>query len=136
MKQISNALFFIYPPILCLLSRQYANRMTSGVYVVWMLLVVVGIGSVYFHATLSLAGQLLDEIAIIWVVIAAAALWWPRDFIPWPFKNMNKNYFKNILASAGIKISFLAFVYPAINAFVLFIIAVPITSVLILRLKR
>ncbi|CAD5125296.1 unnamed protein product [Dimorphilus gyrociliatus] len=110
--------------------------MTSGVYVVWLLLAVVGIGSVYFHATLSLAGQLLDEIAILWVLIAAAALWWPREFMPWPCKNMKKTHFRNFLGAAGVKISILAFAYPAINAFVLLAVAIPVTVVLVLQLKK
>lgn len=75
-------LFFVFPPLLIYLFRQYARQVSPGVNLVWILLAVVGAGSVYFHATLSLVGQLIDEIAIIWVFMAALALWWPKRFMP------------------------------------------------------
>ena len=75
-------LFFVFPPLLIYLFRQYAKQVTWGVNVVWVLLAIVGLGSVYFHATLSLFGQLLDEMAIIWVFMAACALWFPKKYSP------------------------------------------------------
>ena len=79
---MSNILFFILPPILIYIHRDYSARVCWGVNIVWGLLGIVGVGSVYFHATLSLVGQLMDEIAIIWVVLAAFAMWYPKEYMP------------------------------------------------------
>ena len=70
------------PPVLMVLFRQYGKRVTHEVHLVWFMLIIVGVGSVYFHATLSLVGQLVDEVAILWVLMVALALWFPKNYMP------------------------------------------------------
>ena len=60
------------------LFRPYSKHVCSGVNVIWALFIVIGVSSAYFHATLSLVGQLLDELAILWGLMVAFALWTPK----------------------------------------------------------
>ena len=53
-----------------------------GIHFVWFLFIIIGASSAYFHATLSLFGQLLDEIAILWIIMACFALWYPTVLMP------------------------------------------------------
>ena len=79
---VSNIIFLVMPPFLMRLHRPYAQSMGPGIHVIWLLLIVVGASSAYFHATLSLLGQLLDEMAILWVVMAGFAMWYPKAAMP------------------------------------------------------
>jgi len=78
---VSNAIFLIIPPILMIKYKNYGEVLKVPVGYVWSLLTVVGLGSIYFHSTLSLVGQLVDEIAILWVIMCAWALFTPTSML-------------------------------------------------------
>ena len=79
---MSNILFILLPPLLLHLFDQYAQLVNKGVHLIWVLFAAVGISSAYFHATLSLLGQLLDELSILWLFAAAFGMWVPRRKYP------------------------------------------------------
>ena len=77
--------------------------MGPGINVVWLLMMVVGLGSIYFHATLSFAGQIIDELAIVWVLLAGFAIWTPKYRLGWPF-NGNRCVCVCVLASESSRV--------------------------------
>ena len=79
--QTINKFFLVIIVPSSYLFREYSNIIGAGFNVVWILMMMIGASSAYFHATLSLVGQLLDEVAILWVLFAAYALWIPEWMI-------------------------------------------------------
>ncbi|XP_077988885.1 alkaline ceramidase 2-like [Glandiceps talaboti] len=132
---VSNFLFILMPPMLMYLFRQYSQQVNGGVNIVWMLLVVVGICSAYFHATLSLVGQLLDELAIIWVIMMALSMWFPRRFYPASL-NGDRNKFQSIMLFLTVVGTALACLHPAVNHIFLISSVLPIFVLFIIELKR
>ncbi|XP_041465219.1 alkaline ceramidase 2-like isoform X1 [Lytechinus variegatus] len=132
---VSNILFFIIPPLLLYLFRQYAVWYNWHVNIMWILLMVVGIFSCYFHATLSMFGQLLDEVAIIWVVLCGVALWYPRRYYPAKIHGSRKK-FKQIMLVFTVASTGLAMVRPAVNSFVMMSFIGPCICMMILELRR
>lgn len=132
---ISNSIFFIIPPILIYLFKQYQRQVCSGVNVVWVLLIFVGAGSVYFHSTLSLVGQLLDEVAILYVCLAALANWVPSSYLPNVFKKDRKKFYI-FLSLSGICTTAVAFIKPEVNHLLLFSFGIPGLYLLVNELRN
>lgn len=55
--QLSNVVFLLLPPILMHLFKDYGRFVNPAIHLIWFLLMLVGISSAYFHATLSLMGN-------------------------------------------------------------------------------
>ncbi|RWS04275.1 Alkaline ceramidase-like protein [Dinothrombium tinctorium] len=99
-----------------------------------LLVAIVGISSVYFHATLSLVGQLLDEISILLAIVCGFGLLCPQKRIPNCFGNNRKKLLFALITACGL-ISTTCLIYPWINAFILMTLIVPIVFVLLEELK-
>lgn len=48
--------------------QSFYKRVDTKLRLIYLLMILAGIGSAYFHTTLSLAGQLIDELSVVWLV--------------------------------------------------------------------
>ena len=129
--KISNVLFFIVPPIAYHLFKPYALHVTKGIYIIFLLLTLVGCGSVYFHSTLSLAGQLMDELLILWVVMIGYSILMPNQFLPKYFK-ANKNVYSLLVFVFTVIATLVCLLDPYLNAYFLMLSSLPILLMVIL----
>lgn len=133
---ISNSVFFVVPPLLIYLFKQYKYQVSRHVNIVWLLLVFVGIGSTYFHATLSLFGQLLDEIAILYVCLASFATFMPSCYLPVSLTGKNKWKYHTLLFIFGIIATILSFLRPEFNHLFLFSFIFPALWILVKEVRK
>jgi len=133
----SNIFFFIFPPLLINLHTNYAKYQGQGIHVIWVLLIVVGVCSAYFHATLSLLGQLLDEIAILWVIMAGFAMWFPKQAFPssWRSSSDGRVKFSYFCFCFTVLATIMGFMQPIVNAFILLLLGVPTMLLLAYELR-
>ena len=133
--QVSNLVFILFSPLLLYLFHDYARTINRGIYLIWCLFAIIGIASAYFHATLSLLGQLLDELSILWLLSAAFAMWLPRHRYPKLF-NANRRIFQRTVFASSLFMTLLACLYPAINSFFLVSTGVPVFILLFEEIKK
>ena len=124
---VSNLAFFVVVPI-CMLSKFWKifyRHVSIGAHIQLFMLLVIGASSAYFHATLSLLGQLLDELAIIWAICLGYATFTPNSMRP-SFYHGKMAYAISVVA--GILCTGLWFVAPYLNAFVMMLVVYPILA--------
>jgi len=126
---ISNIPFLIIPPIMMVLYRDYGKYVTKSIHIIWAFLIAIGCGSAYFHSTLSMAGQLMDEIFILWVLMVSYAILLPKKILPSYFQQ-NRWVLNVIIFILTIIITCLAAVEPTLNAYFLMILSIPVIIVL------
>ena len=86
----------------------------------------MGASSAYFHATLSLLGQMLDEVAILWMLLASYSFLTPNRYRPAFYMD---GWAHVISFVAALVLTAAWFVAPQINAYCLFVLAMPILIV-------
>ena len=79
---ISNMLLVIFPlfVIRSNIWSSYLQYVSVGPHITLYLMSLTGLGSLYFHCTLSFMGQFLDEIAQLWACLIAYAFFYPARY--------------------------------------------------------
>lgn len=131
---ISNAVFLLVPAVFLNLWSSYSRKVTRGIHVVWLFFGIVGICSAYFHATLSLLGQLLDEISILWLWMYTYTLISPVHLRP-KFLRERENLFTFFTTVVTGVLTAMSFVAPYVNSFALFLLLVPSIIFLAIELR-
>lgn len=125
---ISNALFFVIPPIMIGLFSDFGRHVTRGIHLIWVMLIGVGIGSVYFHSTLSFAGQMIDELSILWILMTSGSILFPEKYLCAYFVR-EKKLFQSCFLVASVVTTLLACVKPVLNAYFLMLFILPVLYV-------
>ncbi|KAG7279419.1 hypothetical protein CRUP_024238, partial [Coryphaenoides rupestris] len=114
---VSNLFFFVISPIMLYLLHPYARERSLSVHLVWLMMILVGLFSAYFHMTLSFMGQMLDELSIVWVQAVGYAVWFPRRLFPSFIKD--RKTFSRLVLVITVVLSLASFVKPTANAYAL-----------------
>uniref|UniRef100_A0A672JME4 Alkaline ceramidase n=1 Tax=Salarias fasciatus TaxID=181472 RepID=A0A672JME4_SALFA len=110
---MSSFVFFIVSPIMLYLLHPYAKERSLAIHTVWIMMIFVGMFSVYFHMTLSFVGQMLDELSILWVLAVGYAVWFPRKLFPSFIKD--RSTFSKLVLLITVVSTLSSFVKPTAN---------------------
>ncbi|XP_037680106.1 alkaline ceramidase 1-like [Choloepus didactylus] len=131
----SNVTFLILGPLIMYLMHPYTQKRSGHIYHVWVLFMVIGLFSMYFHMTLSFLGQLLDEISILWFLACCYSIWLPRCYFP-TFLGKNRARFTRLVFVITVVSTFLSFLRPTVNAYVLNCVGLHITYMMVQEYKK
>ncbi|KAG9343463.1 hypothetical protein JZ751_013629 [Albula glossodonta] len=114
---VSNGVFFVVSPVMLYLLHPYARERNLAVHLVWIMMIFVGLFSMYFHMTLSLMGQLLDELSILWLLALGYSLWFPRRHFPFFVKD--RSSFSRMVLVITVITTLSSLIKPNANAYAL-----------------
>ncbi|KAI6194280.1 Alkaline ceramidase [Aphelenchoides besseyi] len=122
---ITNLPIIVLPLVNAFLLREYIQHVNGWVFVPHLLLTFNGIASTLYHATLSLFGQLVDELSLLWLINMCVMAYLPIcKFCPDSVrKRITSVRYAVIALTAGI--SALCFLKPSANALALMTFSIP-----------
>ena len=134
-NSISNIPFFFVPVLMYMFLREYCDYKGVRIVIICILIMFVGVSSLVFHATLSFGGQVLDQLSILWLIVAALLVWLPRRYIPAVCRTSPR---ATVFVVCGLTlvVSSFAWVNPVVYGTVISCLTVPITFVLIVEMRR
>ncbi|KAK0393800.1 hypothetical protein QR680_000410 [Steinernema hermaphroditum] len=127
---VTNLPIIVLPMVNAMLLRQYITEVNWMIFLPHLLLTINGIASTYYHATLNLFGQLVDELSILWLINICLVAYLP--VMKWYPQNLKKNLNGmrwGIVASTTF-ISAFCFIKPSLNAFALMSWSIPGVAVI------
>lgn len=96
-----------------LINTDYIHRRPSALFV-FAAVAVISLSSTYYHATLSLFGQLVDELSLVWATIAGWVVWLPGSSEE--FKATRRNHLRAGILCLGIIYTLILLTIPKFNA--------------------
>jgi len=120
---VSNIPLVVFPVVQYIMYQSYASLCQPNLRFLLLTLQVVGVGSTYYHATLSFAGQLVDENGILWSLAWLSAGYWPKHLLPLGIKSRSTFTMCYILVTFCCTV--LSISAPEFNQFALMVFGAP-----------
>ncbi|MFH4976092.1 hypothetical protein AB6A40_002801 [Gnathostoma spinigerum] len=122
---VTNLPIIVLPLINVFMLRKYISANNRIVLLPHLMLTINGVASTYYHATLNLFGQIVDELSILWLINVCLVAYLPiMNFYPDKLKSKVIQLRRAIICLTAV-ISAFCFVEPHINAFVLMAWSIP-----------
>ncbi|XP_020772439.1 alkaline ceramidase 1 isoform X4 [Odocoileus virginianus] len=131
----SNVTFLVFGPLMTFLMHPYIQKRSRYIYVLFILFTITGLFSMYFHMTLSFLGQMLDEIAILWLLASGYSIWLPCCYFP-TFLGQNRSWYISLIVTITLVSTCLSFLKPTINAYALNTIGLHIVYIVVQEYKK
>ncbi|KAI1712313.1 ceramidase domain-containing protein [Ditylenchus destructor] len=123
---VTNLPIIVLPMVNVLMLRRYIQDANAFVLLPNLLLTINGILSAYYHSTLNLFGQLVDELSLLWLINICVIAYLPiMKCYPTRFKDRVSGI-RWAIAGATTLISALCFLKPSLNAFALMTLSIPV----------
>ncbi|KAE9416942.1 hypothetical protein Angca_008299, partial [Angiostrongylus cantonensis] len=127
---MTNLPIVVLPMLNAMMLHKYIREVNPGLFVPQLLLTFNGLASTYYHATLNLFGQLVDELSLVWiinmflVVYIPVMKWFPKKF------SKRLTIFRRTVVVLTALFSGLCFLEPALNAVALMLFSIPAAVVI------
>ncbi|CAI5450679.1 unnamed protein product [Caenorhabditis angaria] len=129
-NSLTNLPIIVLPLLNIMLLRKYLQNVNMGLIFPQLLLTFNGLASTYYHATLNLFGQLVDELSLVWIITVFLVVyipvmkWFPKKFS----ERLCLVRWITLIITAVV--SGLCFLEPNLNAIALMLFSIPAAVVL------
>ncbi|VDM25008.1 unnamed protein product [Toxocara canis] len=129
-NSVTNLPIIVLPLVNVFLLRRYIEEVNWLITLPHLLLTFNGIASTYYHATLNLFGQLVDELSLLWLLNTCVVAYLPvMKWFPEKYKD-HVSRFRWATVAMTAFISAFCFIKPSLNAFALMSWTIPGAAVI------